>query len=144
MAAVSKVPQMDAFDFRSFESSQIIVLFPFSKFGLCWQKLHFYKVSFSYNLLPQTHSLSYSPNTALCSLQSFKENPVCYGTGFCHTTRDRGGIQHTNQHFRLSSVTDLLLMETNCDLVYLKAAINLQEPSQVQKSSTYISVTLRP
>ena len=35
MAAVSKVPQMDAFDFRSFESSQIIVLFPFSKFGLC-------------------------------------------------------------------------------------------------------------
>ena len=43
-----------------------------------------------------SHTFSYSPNTALCSLQSFEENPLCYGAKFHHTARGRGCIRHTS------------------------------------------------
>ena len=85
---------------------------------------------FMYHLL-LSHALSRSPNTALRSIQPFKEHPDHYGSGFHHNCRGYGCIQHTTRHFLLS-VINLYVTETDFNIKYLKSTIHPWKPCQVQ------------
>ena len=60
----------------------------------------------------RTHMLSYPPNTTLCSVQSFEDNSIHYGTGFHHSICGYSRIQHPTYHFQ-SSVIDLYVAEAD-------------------------------
>ena len=76
--------------------------------GTTVQSMFFTYISF----VTWTHMLSYSPNTTLCSVQSFEDNSIHYGTGFHHSICGYSRIQHTTYHFQ-SSVIDLYVAETD-------------------------------